>query len=46
MSRRYGHIGNAAQRRAMDALNQAGLQDDGAQKWAQFQKPQVQQLPH
>ncbi len=46
MSRRYGHIGQAAQRHAVDALNQAGLQDDGAQKWAQFQKPQLRQLPN
>ncbi len=28
----------------MDALNCAGFQEDGAQKWAQFQKPPVRQL--
>jgi integrase len=44
MARRYGHIGQAAQRQAVDALNQAGFQGDGAQKWAQFQKPRVGQL--
>lgn len=43
MSRRYGHIGQAAQRQAVDALNRAGFQDDGAQNWAQSQKPQVGQ---
>jgi integrase len=46
MSRRYGHIGQAAQRQAVDALNRAGFQDDGAQNWAQFQKPPVRQLPN
>jgi hypothetical protein len=46
MSRRYGHIGHAAQRQAMDALNRAAFHDDGAQKWALFQKPPVRQLPN
>jgi integrase len=44
MSRRYGHIGQASQRQAVDALNRAGFQDDGAQKWAQLQKPKIRQL--
>jgi hypothetical protein len=30
MSRRYGHIGQIAQRQAVNALNLAGIQDDGA----------------
>jgi integrase len=46
MSRRYGHIGQAAQRQAVNALNLAGFQDDGAQKWAQSQKTQLRQLPN
>jgi integrase len=46
MSRRYGHIGQAAQRQAVNALNLAGFQDDGAQNWAQSQKPQLRQLPN
>ena len=36
MAIRYGHIGQAAQRQAMDALNRAGFQGDGAQNWAQL----------
>jgi len=44
MSRRYGHIGQAAQRQAVNALNLAGFQDDGAQNWAQSQKPHLRQL--
>jgi integrase len=44
MARRYGHIGQAAQRQAMDALDRAGSQDTGAQNWAQFQKPHVRPL--
>ena len=44
MSRRYGHIGQTAQRHAVNALNEAGFQDDGAQNWAQSQKPRVRQL--
>jgi integrase len=46
MSRRYGHIGQAAQRQAVNALNLAGFPDDGAQKWAQSQKPNLPQLPN
>ncbi len=37
MSRRYGHIGQAAQREAVKALNGAGFEANGAQNWAQFQ---------
>jgi hypothetical protein len=43
---RYGHIGQASQRQAVNALNLAGILDDGAQKWAQFQTPQVGRLPN
>jgi integrase len=46
MSRRYGHIGQAAQRQAVNALNQAILEVDGAQNWAQSQKPHPRQLPN
>jgi len=44
MSRRYGHIGQTAQRHAVNALSEAGFQDDGAQKWAQLQTPRRRQL--
>jgi hypothetical protein len=44
MSRRYGHIGQIAQRQAVNALNLAGIQDDGAQNWAQSQMPPIRQL--
>jgi len=44
MSRRYGHIGQTAQRQAVNALNEAGSRDDGAQIWAQSQKPRLRQL--
>ncbi|MGH9697898.1 MAG: site-specific integrase [Candidatus Acidiferrales bacterium] len=44
MARRYGHIGQTAQRQAVNALNQAGIQDDGAQKWAQSQTTPMRQL--
>jgi len=44
MSRRYGHIGQIAQRQAVNALNLAGIQDDGAQNWAQSQRPRVRLL--
>lgn len=44
MSRRYGHIGQTAQRQAVNALNEAGIRDDGAQNWAQSQKPRLRQL--
>ena len=44
MSKRYGHIGQSAQRSAVNALNQAGIEDDGAQKWAQSHTPHVRPL--
>jgi integrase len=44
MSRRYGHIGQNAQRSAVNALNHAGTQDDGAQKWAQSLTPLARPL--
>jgi hypothetical protein len=31
MSRRYGHIGQNSERLAVNALKEAGIQDDGAQ---------------
>ena len=34
MTRRYGHIGQTAQRQAVNTLNQAVFQVDGAQNWA------------
>ena len=37
MSRRYGHIGQAAQREAVKHLNGADSATGGAQNWAQFQ---------
>ena len=44
MTRRYGHIGQIAQRQAVNALNEAGFQGDGAQNWAQSPTPRVRQL--
>jgi integrase len=44
MSRRYGHIGQGAQRSAVNALRDAGIKDDGAQKWAQLQIRKLPQL--
>jgi len=44
MARRYGHIGQTAQRQAVNVLNQAGIQDDGAQNWAQSQTSRMRQL--
>lgn len=44
MSRRYGHIGQIAQRQAVNALSLAGIKDDGAQNWAQSQTPRPRQL--
>jgi integrase len=44
MSRRYGHIGQSAQRLAVKALRDAGIQDDGAQKWAHLQARPLRQL--
>ena len=44
MARRYGHIGQSAQREAVNALRGADFEGDGAQNWAQSQKVQVRQL--
>jgi integrase len=44
MSRRYGHIGQAAQRDAVNALRGADFDADGAQKWAQSQKARERPL--
>ncbi len=44
MARRYGHIGQTPQRQAVNALKEAGFQDDGAQNWAQSQKVRTKQL--
>ena len=44
MARRYGHIGQAAQRQAVNALSEASSRVDGAQNWAQSQTPRVRQL--
>jgi hypothetical protein len=44
MARRYGHIGQTAQRQAVNALSEAGFQGDGAQKWAQSQTQRLRQL--
>ena len=44
MARRYGHIGQAAQREAVKALNGANSESDGAQNWAQFQAGRVAAL--
>jgi hypothetical protein len=46
MSRRYGHIGQTAQRQAVNALKEAGFQGDGAQNWAQSQMTRMKQLPN
>jgi hypothetical protein len=44
VARRYGHIGQAAQRQAVNALRAAGIEADGAQNWAQSQKARMKQL--
>ena len=44
MARRYGRIGQTAQRQAVNALNEACFQGDGAQNWAQSQTRPAQQL--
>jgi integrase len=44
MSRRCGHIGQAAQRQAVNTLNQAILDGDGAQNWARSETPRTRQL--
>jgi integrase len=46
MARRYGHIGQAAQRQAVNALKGADFGGDGAQNWAQSQKARTRQLPN
>lgn len=38
------HIGQTAQRQAVNALKGADFEGDGAQNWAQSQKPRVRQL--
>ncbi len=35
MAKRYGHIGQAAQREGVKALEGVSFQGDGAQNWAQ-----------
>lgn len=44
MAKRYGHIGQAAQRQAVNALKGADFGGDGAQNWAHSQKPRIRQL--
>lgn len=44
MARRYGHIGQTAQRVAVNALKGADFEGDGAQNWAHSQKPRMRQL--
>ena len=44
MARRYSHNGQTAQREAVNALRGADFEGDGAQNWAQSQKPRVRQL--
>ena len=44
VARRYGHIEQTAQSQAIRALSLVGIQDDGAQNWAQSQTPQLRQL--
>jgi hypothetical protein len=44
MARRYGHIGQTAQRQAVSALKGADFAGDGAQNWAHSQKTRMRQL--
>ncbi|HKV29089.1 MAG TPA: hypothetical protein VJN90_12535 [Candidatus Acidoferrales bacterium] len=44
MSRRYGHIGQMAQRNAVNTLLHDDSWDDGAQNWAQSQTLRIRQL--
>ena len=44
MTRRYGHIGQSAQRHAVNALSGLNFEADGAQNWAQSQKTRPRQL--
>lgn len=46
MARRYGHIGQTAQRHAVNALEGADFDDDGAQNWAQSQTARLRELPN
>lgn len=45
MAKRYGHIGQEAQRRAVEALGGTDFPTDGAQNWAQSQTAQVGARP-
>jgi hypothetical protein len=38
MSKRYGHIGEAARRRAVEVLSAGIFEGEGAQNWAQSDK--------
>ena len=44
MARRYGHIGQTPQPQAVDALKEVDFEGDGAQNWAQSQRPRLRQL--
>ena len=44
MARRYGHIGQTAQRLAVNALKGGDFGGDGPQNWAQSQTARVRQL--
>jgi hypothetical protein len=44
MSRRYGHIGQTAQRQAVSALRSTHFDGDGTRNWAQSQKARVRNL--
>lgn len=45
MARRYGHIGAAARREAVEKLASATIFDsEGAQKWAQWQSSEKEQV--
>jgi integrase len=46
MTRRYGRIGQTAQRQAVNALNEGGFQGAVAQNWAHSKNPPVRQLPN
>jgi len=46
MTKRYGHIGHTARRQAVEMLGSATAFDaEGAQKWAQWQGPALEQTP-
>ena len=46
MTKRYGHIGHTARRQAVEMLGSATAFDaEGAQKWAQWQGPALEQAP-